>query len=73
LARLAALKIGQKIIDGEGQARRAAIDDAKIPRAVTDTGRGDSEEFAEGVACHEERSLNFQVFEFQPELSPRLI
>ena len=47
----AAGEVGQKILDGEFQSGRAAVDNTEIPGAVTDAGRGDPEQLAERVAC----------------------
>src|SRR5262245_8377706 len=52
LARPAAAQIGEQVLDAQGHAGRAAVDDAEVARAVADAGRGDAEPFAEGIAGH---------------------
>ena len=53
LARPAAPQVGQKVVHAQRQAGRAAVDDEEVAGAVADAGRGDAEQFAEGIAWHE--------------------
>ena len=46
------VQIGQQIVDRKRQTGRAAVDDAEVAGTVTDAGRGDAEQFAEGICWH---------------------
>jgi hypothetical protein len=52
LAWPASAKVRAKIIHGERQSRRAAIDDAQVTRPMADASRGHAEQFTKGVAGH---------------------
>src|ERR1019366_8982269 len=44
LAGPAAAQVRQQVVNAQGQARRATVDDAKIARPVADAGRGDAKQ-----------------------------
>ena len=51
-AGFAAVEVGLDVGLAEGEAGRAAVDDAADARAVAFAEGGDGEELSEGVACH---------------------
>src|SRR5205823_5072346 len=53
LAGAAPPQIGQQVVDAEREAGRTAVDDAHVPRPMTDAGGGDAKQFSEGIARHD--------------------
>ena len=53
LSRTTAAQVGQQVVHAQRQAGRATVDDEEVAGAVADAGRGDAEQFAEGIAWHD--------------------